>query len=105
VKGPGALQCSAQGRVGREGCLLSGPALPLVAEGFGAFARGDWSAAIDRLAPAADQFVRIGGSRAQRDLFENTLLAAYVNSGRARPAAELLKRRIDRQPSAPVPGL
>ena len=92
-------------RADAEGCLLSGPALPLVAEGFGAFARGDWSAAIDRLAPAADQFVRIGGSRAQRDLFENTLLAAYVNSGRARPAAELLKRRIDRRPSGPVPGL
>jgi hypothetical protein len=27
--------------------------------------------------PAVDRFVRTGASRAQRDLFENTLLTAY----------------------------
>jgi len=85
-----------------EGRLLSGGALPAVAEAFGAFARGECDAAIRLLAPVVDQFVRIGGSRAQRDLFENTLLAAYFRSGRTEEAAALLKRRLDRQPTVPV---
>ena len=86
-----------------RGELASGPALPAVAEAFGAFARGDDAGAIDRLAPVVDQFVRIGGSRAQRDLFEHTLLAAYWRSGRLDEAAALLARRVDRAPTVPRP--
>ncbi len=85
-----------------EGRVLSGGALTLVAEAFGAFARGDCDTAIRLLAPAVDQFVRIGGSRAQRDLFEHTLLAAYFRADRADEAAALLKRRLDRQPAVPI---
>jgi len=84
-----------------EGRLLSGSALPGVAEGFGAFARGDHEETIRLMAPAVDQFVRIGGSRAQRDLFENTLLAAYWRTGRTAAAAGLLERRLDRCPTVP----
>jgi hypothetical protein len=73
-----------------------------VADAFGAFARGDADAAIGFLAPVADQLVRIGGSRAQRDLFENTLLAAYFRAGRAAEAATFLARRLDRCPTVPV---
>ena len=90
-------------RADAEGRLLSGSALPMVAEAFGAFARGDYDGAIRRLAPAVDHFIRIGGSRAQRDLFENTLLAAYWRSGRAAGAAGLLERRLDRSPTVPRP--
>jgi hypothetical protein len=89
-------------RADAEGRLLAGSALPAVAEGLGAFARGDCARAIELLAPAVEQFVRIGGSRAQRDLFENTLLAAYWRCGRAAEAAALLGRRLDRQPTVPV---
>ncbi|HXJ82278.1 MAG TPA: tetratricopeptide repeat protein [Candidatus Methylomirabilis sp.] len=85
-----------------EGRLLSGTVLPLVAEALAAFARGDWESAIERLAPEVERFVRIGGSRAQRDLFENTLLAAYFRAGRPEEAAAFLARRIDRRPSVPV---
>jgi hypothetical protein len=40
----------------------------------------------------------------QRDLFEPTLLAAYLRTGRAAEARALLSRRVDRQPSVPVAG-
>jgi hypothetical protein len=46
--------------------------------------------------------VRIGGSRAQRDLFEHTLLAACWRTGRLQEAEALLKRRVDRQPTVAV---
>jgi hypothetical protein len=89
-------------RADADGRLPAGSAVPIVAEAFGAFARGDLETAIARLAPVVDQLVRIGGSRAQRDLFENTLLAALVRSGRTAEAAALLSRRIDRQPTVPI---
>ena len=86
-----------------EGWLASGSALPMVAEALGAFACGDYDEAIRLLEPAVDRFVRIGGSRAQRDLFEITLLAAYWRSGRGAAAAGLLERRLDRRPTVPGP--
>jgi hypothetical protein len=73
--------------------------VPALVVAFGAFARGDWEAI---LAPVFDQHVRIGGSRAQRDLVELTLLAAYQRAGRAGDARALLARRHDRRPSVPV---
>ena len=76
-----------------------------VARGFEAFAREDWSVAADMMAPIVTSLVCIGGSRAQRDLIENTLLAAYVRAGRTDEAKALLARRIDRHPTVPVAGL
>lgn len=84
------------------GRLAAGPVVPSLVDAFGAFARGDWDATITILAPVLDQHVRIGGSRAQRDLVELTLLAAYLRAGRADGARSLLARRHDRRPSVPV---
>jgi len=86
------------------GRLAAGPVVPALADAFGAFARGNWEATIAILAPVLDQHVRIGGSRAQRDLVELTLLAAYLQTGRADEARALLARRHDRRPSSPVAG-
>src|SRR5262249_54221089 len=85
-----------------EGHLLTGSVLPPVAEAFGAFPPGDWGRGVRLLEPEVERFVRIGGSRAQRDLFENTLLAAYLRAGREEDATSFLERRLDRQPSVPV---
>ena len=74
-----------------------------IARGFEAFARRNWSGAIDAIVPIADQLVRIGGSRAQRDLVENTLLAAYLRAGRTSEARAYLARRKDRRPTIPLP--
>jgi len=86
----------------RAGRLAAGPVVPAIVDAFGAFARGDWEATITVLAPVFDQHVRIGGSRAQRDLVELTLLAAYLRAGRAGDARALLARRHGRRPSVPV---
>ena len=71
----------------------SGAYLPALARGFVAFERGDYPAAIAALAPLARQNERIGGSRAQHDLIEFTLLKAYLDADRLEEARQLLKTR------------
>jgi hypothetical protein len=83
----------------------AGDVVPRLASGLAAYGDGDWSKAIAVLEPALAETVRIGGSRAQRDLIENTLLAAYLKAGRDADAKRLLKAHTDRRPSVPVAGL
>lgn len=89
----------------RDGALPAGPVTVALAKSAGAFNKGDWTTTINSLEPVMDQVVRIGGSRAQRDLIENTLLAAYVKAGRLEHARNRMAQRIDRTPSVPIPGL
>jgi tetratricopeptide (TPR) repeat protein len=77
----------------REGRYASGSYLPAVAGGFAAFERGDYSSAIEALAPLAGQNERVGGSRAQHDLIEFTLLRAYLGANRLSEARHLLSAR------------
>jgi len=44
--------------------------------------------------------VRIGGSNAQREVFEETLVVAYLRAGQVDQAASLLRKRLGRRPSA-----
>ena len=83
----------------------AGDVVPRLAVGLAAYGRGDWPAAISILEPALAETVRIGGSRAQRDLVENTLLAAYLKAGRVDRARALVAAHTDRHPSVPVAGL
>ena len=87
-----------------QGRVPAGDVVPTVAEAMHAFAEGRYEDVIRALAPIVEQFVRVGGSWAQRDLFEHTLLAAYLRAGRGADARALLARRVDRQPSVPVAG-
>jgi tetratricopeptide (TPR) repeat protein len=73
--------------------------LPLV-QGIWAFAEGAYDEAIGCIEPIADQIVRIGGSNAQREVFEDTLLEAYLRVGRYGEAETLLRRRLAQRPSA-----
>jgi tetratricopeptide (TPR) repeat protein len=75
------------------GKLAPGRVVPALAEGFGAYAREDWNAAIDWLERALPETVRIGGSRAQRDVVEKTLAAAYLKAQRPEDARRLMARR------------
>ena len=52
-----------------------------VAQGLLAHARGDHAAAVDGLGQALPRLMDIGGSHAQRDLFEQVYLDAMVRSG------------------------
>ncbi|MDG2114301.1 MAG: tetratricopeptide repeat protein [Actinomycetota bacterium] len=91
--------------LGEGGRLPAGTLGATLTEGYAAFAAENWAGAIDILEPVIAEVVRIGGSRAQRDLQTNTLLAAYVNDGRAADAEAFLADVADRQPSRPVTGL
>lgn len=76
----------AMGELEREGRLPSGPIVPAPSRAFAAFQRQDFSAALEAIEPVLDQHERVGGSRAQRDLVEFTLLKAYVSAGRPEAA-------------------
>src|SRR6185436_2585865 len=82
------------------GRLPAGPGAAELAEGLGAFAVGDYEGAIRRIEPVAGEITRLGGSHAQRDVFEETLIQAYLRTDRREQAAALLRRRLDRRPSA-----
>jgi len=88
-----------------SGRSVTGDVVPRLATGLDAYGRGDWKGAIATLEPVLVETVRIGGSRAQRDLIENTLLAAYIKDGRPATARFLVENRVDRRPSTPVAGL
>jgi len=94
-----ALACAAAGdgerlaRVTRElrerdaaGKLPPGAVAPALAQAFAAYEKHDWNRAIELLEAALPETVRIGGSRAQRDIVEFTLRGACVQAGRTPPA-------------------
>src|SRR5205823_6314312 len=89
----------------RQGCYPSGPCVPAVSHAFAAFERRDLAAAIDALEPIADELERLGGSRAQIDLVEFTLLKAYLGAGRPDDARRVLNARRRGRPGLPVAGL
>ena len=91
----------------QAGSLAAGPVVPALARAAGDFMRGDWAAAIAGIEPLLEEVVRIGGSRAQRDLFEQTLLAAYLHADRPDDARKLLARHRDfkRAPAVTVRGV
>ncbi len=82
----------------------AGEVVVTLAEAFGAFARSDWEGAIALLERALPQTVRIGGSRAQRDLVDHTLVAAYLKAGRAEEARRMIARRVERRAVVNVSG-
>src|ERR1700726_2685147 len=89
----------------RDGRYPSGSYLPVLAHGFNAFERGDFSGAIDALAPLAGENERIGGSRAQHDLIEFTLLKACIDANRPEEARRLLGMRRPGASGVPVLGV
>lgn len=91
--------------LGEAGRLPAETTAATLTRGYEAYAAGSWSTAIEILEPLMDQVVRIGGSRAQRDLITNTLLAAYVNDGRTDDAKAFIDTEHDRQPSHLIAGL
>jgi hypothetical protein len=73
-----------------------GPAADLlapIARGFDAFARGDWSAVVDEIAPVLATHERVGGSRAQRDLLEYIVTCAMLREGRGDDARRHITAR------------
>lgn len=86
------------------GTQPAGPVVATLAEAFGAYARADWEGAITLFERALPQTVCIGGSRAQRDLVEHTLVAACLQAGMPDRARQLIAQRVARKPSVTVAG-
>ncbi len=81
------------------GRVYAGPMLPTLGEAFQAFAAGDWARAADGFDAVAPEVIRLGGSHAQRDVFEETRIEANVRAGRVEAARALLEERLDRRPN------
>jgi hypothetical protein len=90
---------------GENGKLPAGHVPADLAKAFAAHAKGDWSSVISILEPMSNEVVRIGGSRAQRDLVQNTLLSAFVQDGRPEAARNFLNMQNDRAQTVPISGL
>jgi tetratricopeptide (TPR) repeat protein len=88
-----------------DGNYPSGATVPTVARAFQAFQKGDYSAVIDRIGPMLAERERVGGSRAQVDLIEFTLLRALLSSERMDDASRLLGARRPGPGLGPVHGL
>jgi hypothetical protein len=78
--------------------------VPALARAFASFLREDWSGAIAAIEPVLAEHERIGGSRAQRDLVEFTLLKAYLAAGRLDDLRRMLAAR-HRGPKVMLAGL
>jgi len=98
---------------GREAWLLSNPSpsqtnvamtrdvgLP-VCQGIVAFGQGRYSDVVDLLAPIRYQLNEFGGSHAQRDAVQRTLLEAALRCDRLDLARTLVSERINLRPCSP----
>lgn len=82
---------------GRPEPVFRGTVAPL-ADALLALVRGDAGTAVDRLVELHG-VARLGGSAAQQDVIEATLLHAAITARRRELALKLLHERLDRRPS------
>ena len=81
------------------GRLPAGPVVPALCRAVLAFAEADYAGCVRHLDPVMAEVVRLGGSGAQREVIEGTLLLALMRSGATARARTLLDRRLHRRPS------
>ncbi len=82
-----------------DGRLAPGPSAIGLCRGVRAFAEGDHDNAIRILEPLISEVVRIGGSHAQRELWEDTFIVACLRGGRGDKALGMIADRLHRRPS------
>jgi hypothetical protein len=87
-------------QVAQTGRLPPGEVAPALCAGMAAWAQGNPEKAARLLESALADLPRIGGSHAQRELFEDTLIAALMQAGEREAAAARLEARLARRPSA-----
>jgi hypothetical protein len=64
-----------------------------------ALGAGAWGEAADTLGEVIPTLAQVGGSQAQREIVEETLLLCLVRAGRADEASARLHERLDRRTS------
>ena len=83
-----------------NGHPTAGTVVAPVVEALSAFGQGDYEAAAQGLSDVRELLVSLGGSNAQRDVFEETLVEARLRAGHTEEALELLQERLDRGATA-----
>ena len=83
-----------------RGHTTAGSVVAPVVEALSAFGQGDFDSAAEGLSGVRDLLVTLGGSNAQRDVFEETLVEARLRAGQTEAAMELLRERLDRGATA-----
>ena len=84
---------------GEKGDDLAREMMLPIARGAAAFAAGDYAEAANLMGPTYPMMARIGGSHAQREVFEDTLLESYVRAGMYDEAKSMLEERLSRRSS------
>jgi len=82
-----------------EGRLPQGALPARLCEACHAYARGDHARAADLIEAVLPELARLGGSHAQREVHEETLIAACLRAGRKQRARQLIEGRLSRRPS------
>ncbi|WP_334109172.1 tetratricopeptide repeat protein [Methylobacillus sp.] len=82
-----------------SGALVAGPVVPAICRSVLAFAEENYAESARILEPVAQDAVRLGGSGAQQEIVEDTLLVALMRCGEAAKAKALLEERLGRRPS------
>ncbi len=83
-----------------QGHPLAGKVTLPIVRGLRAFSHGAYDETVRQLAPIMGEVVRIGGSHAQREVIEDTLLQAYLRTERFDAAEALLRTRLGRRETA-----
>ena len=89
-----AMQAEADG----GNVLVGEMTLPMI-RGIAAFAEGDYGETVRRMEQPIQELARIGGSHAQREVFEDTLLEAYIRAEQFDKAEDMLRERLNRRAS------
>jgi hypothetical protein len=76
-----------------------------VAQGLLAFGEQDYGASVRHLAPVRHQLSIFGGSHAQRDVFQRTLVVAAIRDGQRALARNLCGERLRERPASVWAGL
>jgi hypothetical protein len=82
-----------------DGKLAAGPVVPAIYRALRSFADEDFAACTREIEPVLNDVVRLGGSHAQREIIEDTLIIALMKSGELPQARNMLDRRLHRRPS------
>ena len=84
----------------KRGHAIAGDVVAPTVAALSAFGQGDYATAAAGLDAVRDRLVELGGSNAQRDVFEETLVEAHLRAGNLERAFELLNDRLNRGATA-----
>ena len=91
-----AMQASARHKIGDQGRVAAEAGVP-AAQGLYSFAHGEYAEAFAALRRAGPQLQTIGGSHAQRDVFDRMTIEAALRAGLLDDAKETIEARIARR--------